>query len=282
MKLLKGWRSRPKATWLSGLLCEVAALLMVPGALSPAVAHNDDNDGPIEVVEPGRVLFGKSYNELTGKWTNWLSQEPIATNPALDNDGDFCDRNQRGKVWFLAGTFGGALDEDPIADRTCKVPAGKAIFFPIFSFVSFAPDFLNTPPCEVLAEAVDQIRCDVTDDVPIAPKVGLKVLLDGEPVADLFAYRVQSKPGGFTFVIRAGSPFTAPAFAIAPGSREPAVADGYWILLKPPSPGRHTVSFSVDFASIDVDDPPDGSPDLPDGIPDLGANYELLIGGDAD
>ena len=160
------------------------------------------------------------------------------------------------------------------------MPAGKGIFFPIFSFVSFAPEFLNTPPCQVLTEALDQIRCDVTDDVPIAPKVGLKVLLDGEPVADLFAYRVQSEPGGFIFVIAPGSPFTA--FGIAPGPREPAVADGYWILLKPPSSGRHTVSFSADFASIDVDDPPDGIPDLPDGIPDLGANYELLIGGDAD
>jgi hypothetical protein len=102
MKLLKGWWPRAKATWLSGLLCEVAALLMVAGALSPAVAHNDDNDGSIEVVEPGRVLFGKSYNELTGKRWNWLNQEPIATNPALDNDGRFCDRNQKGKIWFLA------------------------------------------------------------------------------------------------------------------------------------------------------------------------------------
>ena len=58
MKLLKGRRPRAKATWFSGLLCEVAALLMVAGALSPAVAHNDGNDGPIEVVEPGRVYSG--------------------------------------------------------------------------------------------------------------------------------------------------------------------------------------------------------------------------------
>ena len=257
---------RAKATWLSsGLLCEVAMLLMVAGALSPAVAHNDDNGGSIEVVEPGRVLFGESYNELTGKWSNWLAREPIATNPALDNDGSFCDRNQQGEVWFLAGTFGGAIDEDPIADRTCKVPAGQGIFFPIFSVISFAPDFLKTPPCQDLTEAVDQIRCDVNDDVAIAPHVALEVRLDGKPVADLFAYRIQSGPGGFTFRIAPGSPLTF--FGVAPGKRKPAVADGYWILLKPPSPGRHTVSFSADF-------------DL-DGKPDLGANYKLLIGGDA-
>lgn len=217
MKLLKGWRPCVKATWFSGLLCEVTALLMVAGALSPAVAHNDDNDDSIEVVEPGKVLFGKSYNELTGRWSNWVSQEPIATNPALDNDGSDCDRNQEGKVWFLAGTFRGFLGENAIADRTCKVPVGKGIFFPIFSVISFAPEFLNTPPCQDLKEDVDQIRCDVNDDVAIAPRVALQVLLDGKPVADLFAYRAQSEPGGFKFRIAPGSPLTA--FGVAPGKR---------------------------------------------------------------
>ncbi|CAN5906040.1 hypothetical protein BH20PSE1_BH20PSE1_14210 [soil metagenome] len=274
MKMLKSWRPSAKATLLLGLRCGEAALFMVASALLPAAADNDNDGRPIEVVEPGRTLFKESYNELTGKWSNWLSRVPIATNPALDNDGRFCDRNQRDKVWFLAGTFGGALGENPVADRTCKVPAGKGIFFPMFSVVSFAPDFLNTPPCQDLTEDVAQIRCDVNDDVAIVPNVALAVLLDGKPVADLFAYRVQSKPGGFTFHIAPGSPLTA--FDVAPGKREPAVADGYWILLEPPSPGHHTVSFSADFAR-DVD--ADGIPDLPDGIPDLGANYELLIGG---
>ena len=75
-----------------------------------------------KVVEPGEEFAGKSYNELASEWTNWLAAEPIATNPAFDPDGRFCDRNQQGKVWFLASTFEG------IVDRTCEVPAGKAIF----------------------------------------------------------------------------------------------------------------------------------------------------------
>ena len=151
--------------------------------------------GKIMVVPPGQTLFGKSYNELAGEWSNWLQKEPPATNPAFDPDGGFCDLNQQGKFWFLAGTFGG------IADRTCEVPAGKGIFFPIFAGVSFAPEFLNEFPCEVLVEEIDQIRCDVNDDISIAPFVGLEVTLDGEPVPDLFAYRVHSQPGGFTFQI---------------------------------------------------------------------------------
>src|SRR5688572_20909869 len=75
-----------------------------------------------KVVEPGKEYQGKSYNELSGKWTNWLTAEPIATNPAFDPDGRFCDLNQGGDVWFLASTFEG------VVDRTCEIPAGKAIF----------------------------------------------------------------------------------------------------------------------------------------------------------
>lgn len=250
----RGGSLRLFALWLSA-----AVGLSISGAVSPAVA---DDEGRIEVVEPGKTLFGKSYNELTGAWANWLQKEPLDTNPAFDPYGSFCDLNQKGKFWYLAGTFGG------VAERTCEVPAGKAVFFPIFSFVSFAPEFPEPGDVcdntDTLPKKVDQIRCDVNDDIAVAPNVGLEVTLDGKPVADLFAYRVQSQPGGFTF--RSGPLFEA--FGVQPGDRFPAVADGYWILLKPLPPGSHSVSFSADF---DVD-----------GSPDLGANYRLIVDDDDD
>ena len=161
-------------------------------------------------------------------------------------------------MWYLAGTFAG------VADRFCEVPAGKGIFFPLFANISFAPEFLGVPPCDVLTGDVDQIRCDVTDDTQIAPDVSLEVMLDGKPLADPFGYRVQSQPGGFKF--RLGPLFAA--FSFDPGERFPAVVDGYWILLKPPSPGFHTVSFNVEFV-----DP---------GVADRGANYLLFVGDDDD
>jgi hypothetical protein len=252
--------ARLEASWLSAPLCGATALLMIAGGPLPAVAGGDGKKDQIEVVDPGKTLFRKSYNELTGAWSNWLQKEPPATNPAFDTDGRFCDLNQKGEIWYLAGTFEG------VADRFCEVPAGKGIFFPILAFISFAPEFLGQEPCDELTEDLDQIRCDVNDDTPIAanldalpPVVGLEVALDGEPVADLFAYRVQSEPGGFTF--RLGPLFEASD--LEPGDRFPAVADGYWILLKPLPPGLHTVNFSADSNT--------------DGSPDLGANYTLQI-----
>src|SRR5262249_10236422 len=169
------------------------------------VAASADN----RVVEPGQQFFGKSYNELASEWTNWLAVEPIATNPAFDLDGRFCDRNQQGKVWFLASTFGG------VANRTCEIPAGKAIFISLGGvFVSFSPDFpVPDDPCLPLATDLEQVRCDVNNDVPQAPSISFGVIIDGVPVEDLFAYRAQSQPGGFTLRIPNHSLLTDLGFA---------------------------------------------------------------------
>ena len=219
------------ASILTALAC-VAVAVAVTASSSIASAGQD-----VEVVPPGQTLFNKSYDELTSEWSNWLQKEPPDTSPAFDPDGQFCDLNQSGKIWFLAGTFGG------FADRTCEVPAGVGVFFPIFAFVSWAPDFLNEEPCpEGLTEEVDLIRCDVNDDIPIAPDADLEVVVNGELVPDLYAYRSQSEAGGFTLEI--GPLFEA--FGVSPGPKSPAVADGYWILLDKLPPGEHTVSFSGD------------------------------------
>lgn len=233
-------------------------MFVVLAATTPASATADG----VAIVPPGRTLFGKSYNQLGDEWTNWVLREPLATNPATDNDGADCARNQSGKVWFLAGTFGGLFGEDVIANRTCTIPAGKAIFTAITTFVSFGPEFLNAPPCDAVKTPLGQIRCDINDDVPLQPNLGLKVVIDGKAVRDLFAYRIQSPPGGYALEITPGSPFNA-GYSISPGVRTPAVSDGFYILLKPLPPGVHTISTSADFNA--------------DGIPDQGANYTLTV-----
>src|SRR5688572_30306655 len=57
--------ARLGASWLSAPLCGATALLMIAGGPLPAVAGGDGKKGQIEVVDPGKTLFRKSYNELT-------------------------------------------------------------------------------------------------------------------------------------------------------------------------------------------------------------------------
>lgn len=135
----------------------------------PAWAEDNNSRNDITIVEPGRTLFGKSYNQLAGELSNWSVAEPEATNVAFDPDGRFCHLNQKGKVWFLAGTWLGGITE-----RTCEVPAGKAIFFALDSWVSFPPEFPEEgDPCADLPTLVEQIRCDVNEDLQVAPYLSL-------------------------------------------------------------------------------------------------------------
>lgn len=231
------------------------SVVAVIGLMVAAAASAD-----VRVVEPGQEFFGKSYNELASEWSNWLVKEPIATNPAFDSDGRFCDRNQKGKVWFLASTFGG------VVDRTCEVPSDKAIFVSVGgAFVSFSPEFPAAgDPCLQLATSLEKVRCDVNEDVPVAPGISLAVTIDGVPVKDLFAFRAQSEAGGFT--LRVPNPSFLTDLGLASGNRFPAVADGYFLLLKPLAPGVHTLNL--------VKTNPDQS--------QAGVNYTLIITGDDD
>jgi hypothetical protein len=228
--------------------CTVAVIGLMMAASASADAGN-------KIVKPGDEFSGKSYNELASEWTNWLVAEPIATNPAFDPDGRFCDQNQQGNVWFLASTFGG------IAERTCEIPAGKAIFLSLGGvFLSFAPEFPAAgDPCAQMATDLEKVRCDVNNDVPMAPAISFEVTLDGEPLEDLFAFRAQSQPGGFT--LQAPNPSFLTDLGFPAGNRFPAMADGYFLFLKPLQPGEHTLNLRM----IN----PDQS--------EAGVNYTLII-----
>ena len=52
--------------------------------------------------------YGVSYLQWAAKWWQWLLSIPSDTNPAADKTGINCGINQKGPVWFLAGTFGGS------------------------------------------------------------------------------------------------------------------------------------------------------------------------------
>jgi hypothetical protein len=208
------------------------SIIAVAGLLATAASAQADN----RIVEPGEVFAGRSHHELVSEWTNWFAASPIATHPAFDPDGRFCDLNQQGPVWFLTGTFEG------IAERTCEIPAGKAIFLNLGgSAVSFAPEFpAADDPCSQLATTLERVRCDVNNDVPVAPHASFQVALDGQPIGDLFAHRAQSTPEGFT--LRVPDPSFLTDLGLPAGDRFPAVGDGYFLFLKPLQPGVHTLT----------------------------------------
>lgn len=178
----------------------------------------------VEVVEV--QTFGASYGEWSARWWQWALSIPAESNPILDMDGANCAKGQYDNVWFLAGTFGGP------AVRSCTIPAGKPIFFPLLNTAMLKPygyetllDFRRS-----LAENMDAVTdlwCTIDDK-------------DLEEDLDLFNFRVRSP--SFT-VIGPPKGVLPPGFLKVPAHTDQIVSDGYWLLLSPLASGEHTINF---------------------------------------
>ena len=80
------------------------------------------------------------YGQWATNWWNWITSIPEENNPVGDETGEKCTIGQKGPVWFLPGTSGGKLE------RTCTVPAGKALFLVLLDAECSKTEFpkLNT------------------------------------------------------------------------------------------------------------------------------------------
>jgi hypothetical protein len=164
--------------------------------------------------------YGSPLEEWTAAWWKWALSLPEGLNPITDVTGENASNNQSGPVWFLAGTFGG------LAERTCEIPEGKAIFFPIScNETSYAecPRFQTEAELRAFAKAdIDQVKT-------------IMATVDGERLPDSALRRIQSPP--FDLDLPEGN-----VLGVPPG-RTKSNSDGYWVFLKPLSKGKHEIHF---------------------------------------
>jgi hypothetical protein len=99
--------------------------LLAFGSAGPAWADDDQRANP--------EVYGKTLGNWGHAWWRWALKFPTATNPIAQDGNVDCSAGQEGKVWFLAGTFGGP------AERTCTIKKGKAIFFPLLNGIFWTP-----------------------------------------------------------------------------------------------------------------------------------------------
>jgi len=204
----------------------IAAFALVLGlTLLPTkpLAKSEGNPG---VIPPNGKAYGSTYGGWGAKWWQWVFSIPAPVNPNLDPTGANCGQGQSGPVWFLAGTFG----DSPT--RTCAVPTGKALFFPVLNIAFGAGVFDCEPTVPGVPCNVDTLRAAAAAamDNPLL----LEVSIDGAPLQNLSAYRAQSPVFSLTFPDDA-------VFGLPTGTFTPQVADGYWVLLAPLSKGAHII-----------------------------------------
>lgn len=196
------------------------------GVRAASVLGNAGNPG---VLPPGSHAFGLSYGDWSARWWQWGLTLPVPGHPFAGCPAS-CAEGQSGPVWFLAG--------GP-TDCSCTVPPGKALFFPL---ANAECSTLEPAPFHGDTEA-EQRACAKgwADQIPAA---SLFCEIDGMPMEDLARYRFASPQFGFT----ASTPWIFGGVG-GPGT---AVGDGYYLLLRPLSKGRHTIHFGTTAFGIDT------------------------------
>ena len=205
-------------------------LLLFTFSIPVVALAGPHHHGKPKVVSPQSHVHGLTYAQWSERWWQWLLAIPVDQNPTLDSTGEDCAVDQSGHVWFLSGTAGGS------ATRTCTIPHGTFLFFPIINAEMDYPcpdaGFEPAPGQSLEAFLTENVKAliDLVNDP--------QVEVDGVSVKKVSDYRVTSRLFYFTGDLS----MTAYDSCIT-GSPQPAVSDGYWIMLAPLSKGTHTIHF---------------------------------------
>jgi hypothetical protein len=202
------------------------------------------------VVPANEVAFGRTYGDWAAQWWQWALSLPAAASPLFDTAD--CGTGQSGPVWFLGGKFcasNAASCTPGVGVRTCTVPAGKYLFFPL---VNTDDSLIEEVSYGHTDATVASMRAAAAAAIDGASKLSASV--DGMALCGLTGHRVQSPV--FSFILPEGDLFTAigegpPGLpdGFKPGPYFPIVDDGVYVLLEPLRPGRHVIRFHAEVGS---------------------------------
>jgi hypothetical protein len=217
--------------WSRSLAVAVGLVVAVSGPSVASATNLNPNVFPI-----GSTPHGHTYGQWSERWWQYAVEQTTLNICA--------PQRPRSPVTFLAGTPG-----PPPVTLSCAVPPGQAIMFPLlnaeWSIAEAQSQQLATPgqscllpgPPDGTSDAALQACATAIADHATSPDANLAAEVDGESLRSLSSYRAVSPP--FNFTAAAGNPFGIPT------GRTHAVADGFWIILRPLNRGMHTIHFSV-------------------------------------
>lgn len=231
--------------------------LVICGLLLPIIsvaAEKEKGAATPGVLPPQSNPFGKTYGEWQAEWWKWVYSLPLASHPLRDDTGGLAAMGQSGHVWFLGGVVNNAGPATSVS-RTCTIPSGKALFFPIANaaWVTYPSDANEAwqpgdPYLEQNMAWFAQNENEGYAGMGIRPLLAmimqfarnLSCEVDGVPVADLETYHSQSP--AYMASMPEGNVNGLPA-----GVHGPCCDDGYYVMLAPLSVGQHTIHFYAEF-----------------------------------
>src|SRR5262245_36374210 len=231
--------ARPRSCQRAVAVALTVSVLIAVAMMSSASAEDDHHP---RVFPRDSSPYGNTYGEWSAQWWQWITAIPADINPNIDPNGQHCGEGQAGPVWFLAGGFPGF----PVGTRSCTVPAGKALLFPL-------PNTLYGAGAGDCTPTVPDVPCNLTAlrqaaAVDIDSRVLPRVEIDNLKIHNLRDFRVQSPVMTLTYPEDNVVQLVLTSLIVPAGTHTPNVSDGYFLLIAPLSRGTHTIRLNGDLA----------------------------------
>jgi hypothetical protein len=210
-------------------------LKVLVGLVACICAASAQADDPTPRIAPIHTRpAGQTYGRWAVEWWQWALGVPGAVNPLTDTTGEHCAQRQVDEVWFLAGSD----STDPIV-RTCKIPAGKSLFFPLIN--NFYGAFLNDPP-ETRTEAFVRAQASCTEPAEIS--VSIDDFTVPKPTR-FFTGESGSQSPFFNVQLPPGNRFGVDETVVPKLVLSPSAEQGYYLFVRPLRAGLHTIRWSA-------------------------------------
>jgi hypothetical protein len=168
---------------------------------------------------------GVKYQEWTARFWQWLYSFTADQHPRENYTPEKCAIGQNEQMWFLEAPLSGKQE------RTCTIPVGMPILAAILNGQCDTSDStLHTD---------EDIRKCATEGNDYGVISGT---LDGVPLKNLDKYRTDS--GFYNITHVADNIYDLPA-----GGPYKAFTNGYFVILEPPTPGKHDLHLTVNVAN---------------------------------
>jgi hypothetical protein len=178
------------------------------------------------------------------RYWKWAERVPANRNPLVDTVGQSCVNGQRGHVWNLpflvAPSSSGA--------RACTIPSGKALVVDLSGVWNDFPcpdTSFHPAPGQSLYQFLIQGAAPIVNGAR-----DLVLVVDGDTLPNPTAYRFTSR--ALTY-FTGDTSLDAVVDGCITGHRQPAISDGYFVMVKPLAPGRHVITTSAtDHGTVTV------------------------------
>ena len=193
---------------------------------------------PLAIAQAGQsTQASRASGQLAAAWWQWALSKPAEDSPLFGGDPTYSEEQcngepvttTQGETWFLSGAPG-ATPAERIVERTCSVPAGTQLFFPVVNYAWVFTD-PETDTDKLARESVQGFMRGLLSD----PDFSMVVTVDGAEVHRI----VRAKSHFFDVQLPENNVFGEPAGTYR------ALADGFWVKLPPLSGGEHTIHWVV-------------------------------------